>query len=99
MSGFEDRRRSMARFAAVVAVAALTGGCFQPLYGERSLTGAPALRDALSGVDVMQISAPDGSYEARLAVQIRNELLFSFTGGGPPLPQTHRLKIQMAGSR
>jgi hypothetical protein len=32
---------------------ALAGGCFQPLYGERSLTGAPVLRDQLSAVDIL----------------------------------------------
>jgi len=87
------------RLAAVVATAASAGGCFQPLYGERSPTGSPALREALSAVDVMQIDALSGSFESQLAVQIRNNLLFNFTGGGEPRPQSHRLKIQMTGGR
>ena len=43
---------------AALAIAALAGGCFQPLYGERSLTGGPVLRDQLSAVDIVQIEAP-----------------------------------------
>jgi LPS-assembly lipoprotein len=89
----------IARAGAAVASAALLAGCFQPLYGERSVTGGSALREALGAVDVMQIEAPAGSFESRLAVQIRNDLLFNFTGGGEPRPQSHRLRIQMAGAR
>jgi LPS-assembly lipoprotein len=100
--GSRDTRRYCslaARLGAAGMLAALLGGCFQPLYGERSPTGGSALRDALGAVDVMQIDAPAGSFESRLAVQIRNDLLFNFTGGGEPRPQSHRLKIQMAGTR
>ena len=86
---------------AIVAlmIAALAGGCFQPLYGEQSPTGGPVLRDQLSAVDVMQIQAPKGTDEARLAVEIRNALLFDFTGGGYGAPPTHRLKIAIASTR
>jgi LPS-assembly lipoprotein len=87
------------RAAAALAFAALAGGCFQPLYGERSLTGGPVLRDQLSAVDVLQIDAPKGTDEARLAVEIRNALLFDFTGGGYAAPPTHRLKIAIASTR
>jgi LPS-assembly lipoprotein len=82
-----------------LAIAALAGGCFQPLYGEQSLTGGPVLRDQLSSVDVLQIEAPKGSDEARLAVEVRNSLLFDFTGGGYAAPPTHRLKISMYSTR
>ena len=87
------------RAAAALAIAALAGGCFQPLYGERSPTGGLVLRDQLSAVDVLQIEAPKGTDEARLAVEIRNALLFDFTGGGAAAPPTHRLKIAMSSSR
>jgi LPS-assembly lipoprotein len=83
---------------ALLAAAALLGGCFQPLYGERSAAGGPALRQALSGVLVEQIPASANAVTARLAVQIRNDLLFNFTGGGHSGPSTHRLKIQISGS-
>ena len=82
-----------------MAIAALAGGCFQPLYGEQSPMGGPVLRDQLSAVDIVQIEAPKGSDEARLAVEVRNALLFDFSGGGSPAPPTHRLKISMYSTR
>jgi LPS-assembly lipoprotein len=87
------------RAAAALAVAALAGGCFQPLYGERSPTGGPVLRDQLSAVDVVQIDAPKGTDEARIAVEIRNALLYDFTGGGYAAPPTHRLKVSISSTR
>src|ERR1043165_6304275 len=72
-------QRSLFRAVAALAIAALAGACFQPLYGEQSPTGGPVLRDQLSAVDVLQISAPKGSDEARLAGEVRNALLFDFT--------------------
>jgi len=87
------------RIAAALLLAALAGGCFQPLYGERSVTGGPVLRDQLSAVEVLQIDAPKGSDEARLAVDIRDALLFDFTGGGYAAPPTHRLKVAISSTR
>jgi LPS-assembly lipoprotein len=87
------------RAAAALAVAALAAGCFQPLYGERSPTGGPILRDQLSAVDVLQIDAPKGTDEARIAVEIRNALLYDFTGGGYAAPPTYRLKVAISSTR
>src|SRR4029079_18348468 len=92
-------RRSVLRAAGAMAMAALAGGCFQPLYGEQSPMGGPVLRDQLSAVDIVQIEAPKGSDEARLAVEIRNALLCDFSGGGSPAPPTHRLKIAISSTR
>jgi len=87
--------RRLIRAAAAMAVAGTTAGCFQPLYGERSVTGGSAVRDALAGVDVAQIDAPKGSPLARIAVETRNELVFDLTGGGGSGPPTHRLTIRL----
>ncbi len=92
-------KRRVLRAAAALAIAALAGGCFQPLYGEHSPMGGPVLRDQLSAVDIMQIEAPKGSDEARLAVEIRNALMFDFSGGGSAAPPTHRLKIAISSTR
>jgi LPS-assembly lipoprotein len=94
-----NRRKLLGRTAVALAISALAGGCFQPLYGNLSPTGAPVLRDQLSAVDILQIEAPKGTDEARLAVEIRNALLFDFTGGGVSAPPTHRLKIAMQSTR
>jgi LPS-assembly lipoprotein len=77
----------------------LAAGCFQPLYGELSLTSSPAVGPALAGVDVTQIPAQNGSSEARIAVEVRNQLLFNLTGGAEPPPPTHRLAIRMLSNR
>jgi LPS-assembly lipoprotein len=98
-AGDSPRGGAIVRAAAALAMAALAGGCFQPLYGERSPTGGPVLRDQLSAVDVLQIDAPKGTDEARLAVEIRNALLFDFTGGGASAPPTHKLKISITSTR
>jgi LPS-assembly lipoprotein len=87
------------RGAAVLALGGLLAGCFQPLYGEYSPSGSPVLRDQLSAVNVLQIEAPKGSDEARLAVEIRNALLFDLTGGGAEAPPIHRLKIAISSTR
>ena len=87
------------RTAAALALAASLAGCFQPLYGDRSIDGSPSLRDALSAIDIDQIPAPRATDEARLAVEIRNALIFDFTGGGYPAPPTHRLKVNIASTR
>src|SRR3954467_12696219 len=91
--------RRLARLPVVLAMTILVAGCFQPLYGERSPAGGSALREAFSAIEVLDVDAPANSSEARLAVQIKNDLIFNFTGGGSPYPPTHRLKIQLAGGR
>jgi LPS-assembly lipoprotein len=90
--------RSWRRLLIVGALGALTGGCFQPMYAERTLTGEPALRDRLSAVDVGDISTA-AAQDARLGVELRNGLIFSFRGGGSPAPATHKLVVRMSTTR
>jgi LPS-assembly lipoprotein len=92
-------RRVVLTLAGVTCLGGLTAGCFQPLYAEHSLTGSPAIGTALAGVDVSQIPAPAGSSEARVAVEVRNQVLFDTTGGAAPPPPTHRLAIRMTSNR
>ena len=87
------------RLGVAFAVAGLVAGCFQPLYGDRSLAGGPGMRSKLSAVDVLPIDAPSGRPEARIGVEIRNALMFDMTGGGSAASPTHRLKINLAASR
>ena len=97
---WSDRHEGVgvARMIAVLALAGSLAGCFQPLYGDRAPDGNPSLRDALSSVDIQQIAAPKATDEERLAVEIRNALIFDFTGGGALSP-SHRLKIAIASTR
>jgi LPS-assembly lipoprotein len=98
-----DGRARVERLALVpvlLAVAVLTAGCFQPLYGETSLaSGGSTVRAALNSVDVEQIVVPEGASETKLAVQIRNDLVFNFTGGGTPGPAAYRLRVRITSAR
>ena len=99
---WHDNRAAWGRFgrlAAACALAGLVAGCFQPLYGQRSVVGGAGLRDALSAVEVAQIDAPQGSSEARLAVELRNALIFDFTGGAGAAAPTHKLTIRLKAQR
>src|SRR5260370_4599146 len=85
----------LVRSALAIGSAGLLAACFQPLYGQPPLSGAPTLGNALAAVDVQQIDAPRGSGNARIAVELRNALLFDLTGGAarlaPPHPPTNPL--------
>lgn len=71
------RRRSLS-LAAALGLAALTGGCFQPLYGEGTVsTVGGNVRNAMLGIEVPEIKGLVGHY-------LRNELVFEFDGGGAP---------------
>jgi LPS-assembly lipoprotein len=90
--------RIAARLLAVVALAALTAGCFQPMYAEHT-DGTPGLREKLMGVELPPIDKPNASQEARMGVEIRNALAFKLYGEATGLPPTHRLVIRFTTSR
>lgn len=92
------RIRIAARLLAVAALAALTAGCFQPMYAERS-DGTPGLREKLMGVELPPINKPNASREARVGVEIRNALAFKLYGTATGMPPTHRLDIRFTTSR
>jgi LPS-assembly lipoprotein len=87
------------RLLAPFAAACLLAGCFQPLYGEHSVGAGPNIRAALRTVDVSQIPAPSGSPEARIAVDIRNSLVFNLNDGSNPTLPAYRLNITMQSTR
>src|SRR5216684_8679598 len=81
------RIRIATRLLAVAAMAALTAGCFQPMYAEHA-DGTPGLRDKLLTVDLPPVDKPTSSHDARIGVEIRNALAFKLYGtatGAPPL--------------
>jgi LPS-assembly lipoprotein len=92
------RFRIAARLLAVAALAALTAGCFQPMYAERT-DGAPGLREKLMGVDLPPIAKANASREARVGVEIRNALAFKLYGTATGMPPTHRLDIRFASGK
>src|ERR1700751_4877105 len=87
-----------ARLFAVAALAALTAGCFQPMYAEHS-DGTPGLREKLLGVEVPPVDKPNGSPDARVGVEIRNALAFKLYGNATGMAPTHRLVLRFNSSR
>jgi LPS-assembly lipoprotein len=92
------RFRIAARCLAVAALAALTAGCFQPMYAEHA-NGTPALREKLMGVELPPVDKPNASREARIGVEIRNALAFKLYGSATGMPPTHRLVLRFNTSR
>ena len=94
--------KTLVRLLAVMGLAGLTAGCFQPMYGERAVLGsaaAPAIADKMSSVEVAEIKAPNGSRLARLAVEVRNGLIFDLTGGSGGTSANYLLNVQMSSTQ
>jgi LPS-assembly lipoprotein len=92
------RTRIAARLLAVAALAALTAGCFQPMYAEHG-DGTPALREKLMGVELPPIDKPNATRDARIGVEIRNALAFKLYGNATGMPPTHRLVLRFTTTR
>src|SRR6185436_5457319 len=91
--------RNPFRIAAVLALGALNAACFQPLYASRSVSGGTPLGTSLAQVQLERINAPNGSPEARIAVELENQLDFELNGGGGLISPTHRLQVRMITNR
>lgn len=85
--------RHLARFAVVLGLGLSTAACFQPLYGKSSLSGGESLGGKLAMVDVAQIPAGSGTPNARMAVALRNELMFMFNNGAEADAPIYRLQV------
>jgi LPS-assembly lipoprotein len=85
----------IARLAAVLALAGLTAGCFQPLYGDHSV-GGPQITGKLAAVEVAPIDAPNGSRIARVGVEVRDQLIYGLTGGADAPSPAYRLTVTLA---
>lgn len=96
----DAHRLGSLRFAAIVLMAGLAGGCFQPMYSERgSAGGESSMALALASVDVPEIRTPQGTRIARVSVELRNNVIFALTGGRGMTAPTHRLTITMSGAQ
>jgi LPS-assembly lipoprotein len=85
----------ISRLLAALALAGLTAGCFQPLYGEKTAGG---VGDKMSTVEVAPIAVPNGTRLSRVSGEVRNELMYALTGGGPAGTTNYRLDIKMDSS-
>lgn len=85
--------KQLFRVAFVLVLGALTAACFQPVYGNQPLGAGNSVRDKLAAVDVVQIPAPNGHPESRLAVELRNDLMSEFNNGAAPAAPLYRLQV------
>jgi LPS-assembly lipoprotein len=86
----------LARLLPVMALAALLGGCFQPLYSEHALSGGNEnVAQAMRHVDVAELKTARGTRIDRVGFEIRNSLIFDLTGGNGGSAPTHRLNISL----
>jgi LPS-assembly lipoprotein len=86
----------LTRLLLALALAGLTAGCYEPLYGNKSVVGGSAVGDKLSAVEVAPIASPNGTRLARVGGEVRNELIFQLTGGGPGMSASYRLDIRLS---
>ena len=90
----------LARLLPVMAIAALLGGCFQPLYSERAISGGnESVAQALRHVDVAELKTSRGSRIDRVGFEIRNSLIYSLTGGAGVGAAAYRLDIDLKSSQ
>src|SRR6201991_1549438 len=85
------------RLLAIVALGALTAGCFQPMYAEKP--DGTGLRDKLLTVDLPPVDKPNASREARVQVAIRNALAFKLYGNATGAPPLYKLELKFTTSR
>ncbi len=90
--------RQFVRLAVVLAVGALTGACFQPLYGNQTISAGDSVRDRLSAIQIPDIPAQKGAPTARIAVALRNSLMSDLNGGANPISPLYRLSITTLGA-
>ena len=86
----------LTRLLLAATLAGLTAGCFEPLYGNRAVTGGTGIGDKMSGVEVTPIVTPNGTRLARIGVDVRNEVIYGLTGGGAAMSPSYRLDIKLS---
>jgi LPS-assembly lipoprotein len=84
----------------ILAVAPLLGGCFQPLYGERTVEGgAGSIAQVMRHVDVAELKTARGTRIDRVGFEIRNKLIYGLTGGGGAAAPAYRLDIKLTANQ
>jgi len=92
-------RSTVSRFASLataLALAGLLGGCFEPMYAEKTLAGGPGLSERLRTVNIVPIKAVSGTPGARIAVELQNDLNYDLTGGAAQTGKTHQLTMTLS---
>jgi LPS-assembly lipoprotein len=88
-----------ARLLMVLVLAGFTAGCFQPLYGDRASVGggaSPGVLDKMRSIDVPPVTAAQPGRLPRVGGEVRNELIYQFTGGGDANTTAYTLKVYIS---
>ena len=93
-----DVIRLLARLAIVLVLGGLTAACFQPLYGSNSNSVDDSVRDKFAAIEIAEIDGRKGTPAERLAVALRNELMFDLNGGTQPVSPIYRLDVTRLGA-
>jgi len=88
-----EKMRLAAQFGALLAMAGLLAGCFQPLYGRNPAVADESVHDKLGEVLVAPIPSRQGTAQARMAVAMHNALQYDLNGGAGAVSPTHRLEV------
>lgn len=99
---WREKALQMRRFsplAAAFGTALLCAGCFQPMYGSHSALGGASVKSYLEAVEIVPVDTPNGTPIARVGVEVRNNLIFNFTGGAGAQAPTHQLSVYLSGNR
>jgi LPS-assembly lipoprotein len=96
--GLQARR--VRRFAVVLAVTGLTGGCWQPLYGTHPALNSESVQDKFAATEIPPIVAPKGTPVERVAVAMFNALQFDLhNGAGAGAAPVYRLVVNVGSSQ
>ncbi|HVV94618.1 MAG TPA: hypothetical protein VHD15_14500 [Hyphomicrobiales bacterium] len=94
-----ERLRVVPATLAAAALAALLAGCnVQPLYGSHRMSAGFASPAAAGGIAAKLAAVQVIPIEGRVGQEIRNELIYRFTGGDNPAPMRYRLAIVLQGT-
>jgi LPS-assembly lipoprotein len=89
--------RRRARLVAVLAAAALTAGCFEPLYGTHPALNAEGVQDKFAATEIPPIVTPKGTPVERVGVAMYNALEFNLhNGAGRANAPVYRLVVNVA---
>lgn len=80
-----SRRRALALIGSALLAAPVLSAC-EPLYG--TTRSGVRLKDVMAGLEITEIPG-------RVGQRVRNELIFSATGGGRPAGALYRLDISV----
>ena len=91
--------RRFARLLVVLAAAAITAGCFEPLYKSHPSAGGEGVQDKFAAVEIRPVVAPKGTPTERVAVAMYNALTYNLHNGGNGAPPLYHLKVDVTSSQ